>query len=463
MEPREALSSIGLPVLRVDPEWAWAPYTPSADCPWTGPLAAHLYRRAGFGAAWPMLERAVASGPQVVVDELMESSSQEGGADTDFGGWMTAAARSGNGETYVAWWLRRLLESRAVLREKMTLFWHNHFAIGLGAVGDLMLFHRHVEDLRSTGLQSVDALLRAQLTDPAMWVALGGAQNRRSQPNLTFARPWLATFTVGADLASEDAVREVARAFTGWFVYGDRMRWIEREHDRGEKRILGRVGPFDREDVLEMLANHPATARTVSARLFRWLVSETAGPSEALLAPLDQRLATEPGILSCVEVILRSNLFYSKHALGQKVKSPVEMMIGLGRAFDTVLPTQSMVHDLVRLGQRLDEPPTVNGWSGGSDWINSMTIAGRQRWCLAVLAGEEAYGSGLDPWPLAMDYGCRTASEAQRLWQEVLLNRTDPPKDIGASARGHGTIESEADGVRATVKRCLLDPSFQIN
>jgi hypothetical protein len=197
--------------------------------------------------------------------------------------------------------------------------------------------------------------------------------------------------------------------------------------------------------------------------LFRWLISETARPSEALLAPLAMRLAKERGILGCVEVILRSNLFYSRHSVGQKVKSPVEMMIGLGRAFDTVLPTQSMAQDLVRLGQQLDEPPTVEGWTGGANWINSITIAARQRWCLAVLEGEKRYGGGLDPWRRAQAFGCMTEPEALRLWEEVLLPELDSNEDVGDQNRHGEAPHTDSDRVRGSVRQYLLDPRFQIN
>jgi uncharacterized protein (DUF1800 family) len=396
-----------------------------------------------------------------VVDSLLEASKGPGTDAHDE--WMATAARSGNGNTYVAWWLRRLLESRAVLREKMTLFWHGYFAIGLRATGDLPLFHQHLDTLRGEALGSVPAVLRAEGDDSALWVALDGSANRKAQPNLVFARRWLEAFTLGPEWVSGDLVREVARCFTGWFVYGGRLRWIEREHDPSEKHVLGQAGTFGRDDVLAILADHLATRRMVARRLFRWMISETADPSPALLLPLEEQLGAAAGVLRAVEFVLRSNLFFSEHAVSQKVKSPVELMVGLGRAFDTVLPTQPMAQELVRLGQQLDEPATVCGWTGGPDWINAMTISIRQQWCLATLQGGDGYGAGLDAWRLAVAHACDSPSEAVRRWREVLLSGSFSSEQTGAAESDGTSAEPAHHSVLEAVRGMVVDPRFQIH
>ena len=446
----------------VDPAWAWGPYVPAADRPWNLALAAHLYRRAGFGANWTELQRALAHGPKASIDELFNPPEMAKAFNAASDAYEAAAARSGDATSLTAWWLRRLAGSPDPLREKLVLFWHNHFAIAAGAVADLPGFNRHLQWLRHGALDDFPSLFRSLLDDPAMYVALGGDRNRRSQPNLHFARPWLDVFTVGAGAGSDRDVAEVARCFTGWFVYGGRLRWIEREHDGGDKELLGRAGRFRRDDLVGILTAHPATARHLARRLFRWFVSETVLPGDALLEPLAARLRQPDGIRGGVELILRSNLFFSEHARLQKIKSPVELAVGLARSLEAIPPTGPIARDLVALGQRLDEPPTVHGWTGGVDWINSITIASRLKLCRSLLEGSGDYGKGLDPAPVAERHGKTAPPAAAQFWVDLLVPdqlASATREEILKLAAGPGLAPGRLRGIVAAI---LSQPEYQL-
>ena len=448
---------------QLDPGWAWAPYKPAADRPWNLTLTAHLYRRAGFGANWTELQRALARGPKAAVDTLFsppEAARDFIAASNDY---ETAAARTGDAFSLTAWWLRRLVGSPDPLHENLVLFWHNHFAIAASAVADLPNFHRHLQRLHRGAMGDFAPLFRSLLDDPAMYVALVGEQNRRSQPNLPFARPWLETFTVGPGIGSERDVADLARCFTGWFVYGGKLRFIEREYDDGDKEILGRAGRFGRDDLVEILTAHPATARNLARRLFRWFVSETVAPGDAFLEPLAASLRQPNGIRAGVELILRSNLFFSDHALLQKIKSPVELAVGLARSLEAVPPTVPIARDLVNLGQRLDEPPTVHGWTGGVDWINSITIASRLKLCRSMLEGSGDYGKGLDPWAVAERHGPPAAPAAAQLCLDLLVQN-----QLASATRdeilGQATASKlTPERLRGIVAAIVSQPEFQLS
>lgn len=447
---------------QVDPAWAWAPYEPAADRPWDLTLAAHLYRRAGFGAGWTELGRALASGPQATLHELLSPPKDLKAFNDTSDDYEAATARSGDVLSFNAWWLRRLVESPDPLGEKLVLFWHNHFAIPATAVADLPTFHRHVQRLRGAR-GDFPTLVRTLLDDPAMYVALGGDQNRRSLPNLHFARHWLETFSVGAAIGSERDVAELARCFTGWFVYGGKLRFIEREHDPGQKTILGRAGRFGRDDGVDLLAAHRATARNLARKLFRWFVSETVSPGEDLLEPIAARFRQAEGIRSAVELILSSNLFFSEHALRQKIKSPVELAIGLARSLEAAPPTVPIARDLGNLGQRLDEPPTVQGWTGGVDWINSITIGLRLKMCRSMLEGTDGYGKGLDPRPIPERHGRATAPAAAQFWLDVLVQNR-----LRSAARDEvlklaTRSQPASERMRAIVAAVVSQPEYQLS
>ncbi len=447
----------------VDPAWAWAPYQPSQSCPWNSTLAAHLYRRAAFGATGTELQRAVKLGAQATIDQLLDPPAEGSELSTSREANEAHAARSGDAQGFQAWWLRRLIESGNPLVEKLTLFWHNRFAIGAAATGDLPLFHSHLQTLRGNTLGDFRSLLGALLRDPAMFIALGGSQNRRAQPNLAFARPWLEVFTVGSRAAGAEDIEGVARAFTGCFVYGSQLRFIDREHDDGVWTVLGRRGQCGCAELLDLLASHPQTARNLVRGLFCWFISETALPTDALLQPLADAILLPGGVRTTVRTMLSSNLFFSRRAVGQKIKSPVELAVGLARGLEGTPPCLPLASDLGRLGQQLSEPPTARGWPTGSDWINTISLGARLQLGQDMLNGSREYGKGLDPWPTAEKQGCRTVAEATQFWLELLLQNQLPASSVRTLIEAAQRERPGSSAARRIVTSILCQPEFQLN
>ena len=221
----------------VDPAWAWAVYEPSPDRPWNLAQAAHLYRRAGFAADWSQLQQALSEGPQRTVDRLLHPQADVNALNHAYDEQEDSAVGSIGGLR--AWWLRRMVETPQPLLEKMTLFWHSHFAVNAGGVKDPRLVQQYIRLLRSHALGSFSDLLGGISRDPAMLTSLGADANRKAAPSQGFVRPLMETFTLGPGSFTDVDVREAAKAFTGWFVLRGQLRYLPLEHDGTVKQILG--------------------------------------------------------------------------------------------------------------------------------------------------------------------------------------------------------------------------------
>lgn len=445
-----------------DAAWAWAPYEPDAARPWNLQLAGHLFRRAAFGASWDQLQEALAAGPQRTIDKLLRPAADVAAFNRTHDAYEKGATDSMAAEGLQPWWLRRMMETPHPLLEKLTLFWHDHFAIGNARVESALLMSRHVQSLRRHALGNFATLLEAATNDPAVFACLEARANRKLVPSEFFARVLLEQFTVGAGHFAEKDVREAARAFTGWFVLQNELHFIEREQDAGAKKFLGQDGNFAGKDIVRLLLQQPATAQRLVGKLYRWFISETTPPPEALIAPLAARFAKDHDVAKVVEAMLRSNLFHSTAAYRQKVKSPVEFALGIVKMLDGTTGTARLGGELAELGQDLYHPPTIKGWAGERFWINRATLAGRAKLAQALLAGASPHGGQLDPWETARKHGHSSAPEASRFLVELFLQGDLPDAaravllDAGSAAGGN------AEGLRQFTALVAALPEFHL-
>ena len=210
-------------------------------------------------------------------------------------------------------WLYRMILTARPLRERMTLFWHNHFATSLSKVQNPVLMQRQNGLLREHALGNFRAMLAAVGKDPAMLVWLDATANRKAKPNENYAREVMELFTLGRGRYTEKDIQEAARAFTGWFVVRDRFSMLPTQHDDGVKTIFGKTGRFRGEDVPGLLLDQPACAEFLAAKLYRQFVNEVDTPAPTLLAPLAKSLrSSDYDIAAAVRMILRSNLFFDR-------------------------------------------------------------------------------------------------------------------------------------------------------
>ncbi|QEG43647.1 DUF1800 domain-containing protein [Roseimaritima ulvae] len=373
----------------IDPDWAWRAFEPTADRPWSRSLVAHLYRRAGFGADLNMLDAAVARGPAEVVDELVlqgqETSTFRSVADT----LAETVLAGGDPKRLSAAWVYRLLRTPHQLLEKTTLFWHGHFATSAEKVEDARMMWNQNRLLREHALGNFAQLAQAIAQDPAMLIYLDSAINRKAHPNENFSRELMELFCLGEGNYSEQDVQQLARCFTGWEIKNKKFRKNRYQHDEGTKSFLGQSGNFDGQDGVRIVLEQPQLEQFLAAKWFRFFVSETVQPSASLLQPLaDAFRQHDLRIAPVLRIMLGSNLFFSQHALGQKIKSPVELIVGMLRCLKGSTNTQLVANGLLQIGQGLFYPPNVKGWDGGRSWINSATLLGRANLLADILEHE---------------------------------------------------------------------------
>jgi uncharacterized protein (DUF1800 family) len=448
----------------------WAPFEPTAHDPWDLAKVAHLHRRAGFGATWAELHRDQRAGPAASVARLLEPAAPTSEEEQILESLRQGVRSSDDGERLKAWWLYRVLYDQDHLREKMTLFWHGHFATSNRKVQSVRLMLGQNEVLRRHALGPFTALLTHLISDPAMLIWLDGGSSRRKRPNENFAREFLELFTLGPGHYTERDIREAARAFTGWVrPNGDQrprgdFRFDPAQFDDGEKTFLGRTGRWEAADVVRITLEQPACAEFLCRKLYRFFVSEADEPSAELIRPLADALRTSGYELRPVlGMILRSQHFYAAAVRRQRIKGPVEFSAGLLRILEVPRADVRLLALAVacdRQGQELFAPPNVRGWVGGRTWLNSTTMLERGNWCNDVVWGNPDLGMpAYDPVAWARRHGLAPARALDALVELLLqgdLARAD--RALVQRAAADGT----PDGLRRALQLALHSPAFQL-
>lgn len=387
----------------------------------------HLLRRFGLGATPEEIESGVKLGVDGTLDYLLNDEKTDEGFPVS--PW-ELCFEEGKEEMYldpyrvVAWWGLRMVMTKRPLREKMTLFWHNHFAVSAAKVefGPMML--AYLETLRKGALGSFPHLLQAVSKEPAMMFWLDTTANEKLRPNENFAREVMELFTLGIGHYSEKDIKEVARAFTGWgiryLIYesgGEKVQEVAKDcaktgrpmttfcyspdlHDNGPKTLLGQTKNFTGEEVLDLLADKPETAKLLAKKL--WAFFAYPDPEPALVDRL-AKVYFDGGkqITPMLTAIAKSPEFWSDKCVRQQVKSPVDFSGAIARQLGVAdylrtlhgpdpTPMKPLVKTLrdvagivvglsAQQGMLLLYPPTVAGWEWGKAWITSAAMTQRMK------------------------------------------------------------------------------------
>jgi len=401
--------------------------SPIAASDWNYERAAHLIERAGFGATPEEIARVAAMTPERAVNSLVDYETIDASALKPFdesGIWdpgmdpfppsrAEAVRRArehgeGLGEKVLApgtqrrlqpvvdkffysltannietqrlglWWANRMIASPRPLEEKLTLFWHGHFATGQNKVRDYRMMLQQNRMLRANASGTLRDLLVGILKDPGMLVYLDNGENVKSHPNENFGRELLELFSMGVGNYSERDVREAARAFTGWTNDVLTYKFDTEQHDFGEKTFLGRTGPLNGEDIIDTILAQPVTGEYVAGKLYRYFVRDEI--SSDVKADLGRSFrASGYQIKPLMRRMLLAKDFYSTPSVATQIKSPVHLVVSTYKKMGLrEIPT---IPDFGRmtggLGQTLFEPPNVAGWAGGRTWITPATLLQR--------------------------------------------------------------------------------------
>ena len=276
------------------------------------------------------------------------------------------------------WWANRMLSTPRPLQEKLTLFWHGHFATSEEKVHDYRKLLLQNETLRQNANGKFRDLMLAVAKDPAMLAFLDAGVNVKGAPNENFAREIMELFTMGVGNYTESDIKEAARAFTGWNY--DRLKFVVNpaQHDDSVKTVLGQSGRFDGEQVIDILLAQPATADFIAAKLYRYFVREDLSPE---LQKQLGRVLRDSGydIAAFMETVLLSQDFYSPASTATRIKPPVELLISTYKKMElkAVPGIPDFNEQTEMLGQKLFYPPNVAGWAQGRSWITPGLLLAR--------------------------------------------------------------------------------------
>ncbi|MHC5111770.1 MAG: DUF1800 domain-containing protein [Planctomycetota bacterium] len=380
---------------------------------WNEERAAHLLRRAGFGGTEAEIAQLTEAGLHPAVDQMISGTGKSPDSEEDrfscsrFGrpallrSYLQELPEKERGETRQrlravrlyelesmrAWWLRRMATTRHPLREKMTLFWHGHFTSGAVEVQSVNLMADQNALFRRHAVGSFRDLLFAVTQDPAMLRYLDNNQNRKQHPNENFARELLELFTMGPGHYSENDIREAARAFTGWATGVRGFRFRPAWHDRGTKSFLGERGQLNGDDIVRIILRQRATPEFVARRLAVFFVRDDP-PDDLVKALAAEFRRNSYDIAATLRELFLSEAFYSPQAMFNKIKSPVQLVIGTLRTLDIKEADFRLLAAQVRgMGQDLFQPPNVKGWDGGRAWLSSSTWYKRQQFMTTLVNG----------------------------------------------------------------------------
>lgn len=357
--------------------------------------AAHLWRRAGFGASRKTIEETVALGPDKAIDRLVDGPADDAAAkDLEFIYRSVIGAEDEDGAR--GWILLRMLRSEHPVREKIALFWHSHFATSNAKIRDLRWMTRQYRLFLNHGLGKFPVLLDAVAKDPAMIRWLDNETNRKGHANENYAREVLELFTLGEGNYTEKDVTEAARAFTGWHLLRGKFHFSTTLHDAGEKTVLGQTGAFGGEDIQRIALEQPSCGRFLARKLLQFYVHPE--PDPATVNDLGDAMRADGYDMSAtLRRIFQSKLFFSQHARRSIVKGPIDFVIGCANALEIdKFPAKTAVPPLRAMGQDLLAPPNVKGWPGHRSWMNTATWLVRVRTAraIAAAAGDVSSGSG---------------------------------------------------------------------
>ncbi len=381
-------------------------------------LMAHLMRRAGFGATRDELEAAVAKGYEATVEELLHPGDPQDLPQDIIRRYHTEQAELRLSDGAAANWMYRMITTQNPLEEKLALFWHSLFATGYVKLNQANALLNQIQMFRTYGLGNYATLLVELSRDPAMIIWLDNNDNHKEAINENYGRELLELFSMGIGNYTEQDIKECARAFTGWTLGNaeymstrasrdsiwpySRINWHfqyrDHDHDDGEKTFLGETGNFNGQDIVEIIARQEATARFVSTRLFQFFAADEVDEDGETVIEEMMKSYFDSGyeIRSVLRTLFNSDYFKSEKARWARVKGPVELVIGAVRMAGSYRePTpgiEQVARQAVYMGQGLLQPPSVEGWHEGIEWVDSGALVERINFVAHELANVQNPG-----------------------------------------------------------------------
>jgi hypothetical protein len=299
------------------------------------------------------------------------------------------------------WWLKKMIETSRPLQEKLTLFWHGHFATSYRTIEDSYHMFQQNQLFREHATGSFKDLLHGIIKDPAMLAYLDNNDSRKNRPNENLARELMELFSLGVGNYTERDIKEGARALTGYTFSDDKFRFEKNNHDESTKTILGKTGAINGEGFVDIILAKPACAEFICTKLYRYFVHNYPTGNKAfdesakrvIMQMADRFRGNGYDIAKTLTTLFRSQHFYDQAIRAQLIKSPVDVVVGTVRTMNAPPRDLSVLLDaLDRMGQHIFMPPSVKGWDGGRSWINTSTMFVRQNIAVFLLTGQRIFG-----------------------------------------------------------------------
>ena len=374
-------------------------------------LMAHLMRRAGFGATRDELEALVPVEYEEVVERLLYPEDAQTMPDDLIRRYHVDQSELRALDSAAANWMYRMITTDSPLEEKLALFWHGLLATGYSKVVQARVMLNQIDTFRRHCLGSFRTLLIELSKDPAMIIWLDNLNNHDGAINENYGRELLELFSMGIGNYSEDDVKEASRAFTGWTLGNvdymavramkdsiwpySRIAWHfeynESDHDAGEKTFLGETGNFNGEEIVDIIVKQDATARFVCTRLFQFFAADEIDDEGERVVQAMMATYFESGyeIRSVLRALFNSEYFRSDRARFARVKAPVEAIVGAirtaGSYTEPTLGVNRVANQATFMGQTLMNPPTVEGWHEGLEWVDSGALVERVNFAASEL------------------------------------------------------------------------------
>ncbi len=360
----------------------------------------HLLRRAGFGASTSELQNYQSMGFDAAVNSLLNYQNAD---NSKLDAILPSIQLSYSGtaignelQSLATWFLNRMIQTTHPLEEKMTLFWHNHFATGYSKVENGYLMYKQNQFLRQNALGNFKDILTGITADGAMLVWLDGNQNRNGNPNENYAREIMEVFSTGRGPYTEDDIKNSARAFTGYRIDTTGAGVFDpRLHDNGTKTFMGVTGNLGPSDIIDILVPHPATAANLATELFSYFAYPNPG-QDTVNRLAQVYLNSGYSIKALVQAILTSPEFMSSQAYLSLVKSPADYAATALRSLGATASLNGAVAGMDNMGQLLFDPPSVFGWPSGIGWVDTASVLERYNFPLMLQTTKENPASQLD-------------------------------------------------------------------
>ncbi|OVE79081.1 hypothetical protein BVY01_03515 [bacterium I07] len=365
---------------------------------WDQPAARHILSRTRFGFTGNDVEYALSYSLDDFVDNVLLADAN---IPEPPGEWVDEDPISNNTtvnnsrlKDLTAWWVDLMLSDES-FREKMVLFWHNHFVSEYNVVDYPQYMYIQNQLFRSFAFGNIKNLTKSVCIDPAMLIYLDGKKNKVGKPNENFARELLELFTLGIGHYTENDIVEAARALTGWRIAGLGSVFKPSRFDNGVKTFLGSSGNFNHEDIVELIFSQDAASKWFCQKIYTAFVHYN--PDDTIIDGLAELLrASNFELKPVLSTLLKSQYFHSEDIRGARIKSPVDLVVGSIKRFAVQDPDYSYIRTSVEdLQQELFEPPDVRGWEGQRKWISTNTYPMRNQFTDSIISGKKPNGRNM--------------------------------------------------------------------